>query len=161
MTSRRTEAGIIGADGGFSRRRITSLAKNRRSRRRGANKKDMRAPLLIALVFFLALFVLIMPKTPVVKAVSVSASGNLTTHAGLVISEVMTDNASAYPDESGKFSDWVEIRNTLDTPINLKNVGLSDRSDRIIFLFPDVNLAPGGHPQATTSVDYPHEWFFR
>ena len=34
--------------------------------------------------------------------------------------------------------------NTLDTPMNLKGVGLSDRSDRIIFLFPDVSLAPGG-----------------
>ena len=69
------------------------MANNRRSRRRGANRKDVRLPLLIALGFLLALFVIIMPKTPVVKAVSVSASGNLTTHAGLVISEVMTDNA--------------------------------------------------------------------
>ena len=127
------------------------MANNRRSRRRGANRKDVRLPLLIALGFLLALFVIIMPKTPVVKAVSVSASGNMTTHAGLVISEVMTDNVSAYPDETGKFSDWVEIRNTLDTPINLKNVGLSDRSDRIVFLFPDVNLAPSG--QVTVFCD--------
>ncbi|MBR4539317.1 MAG: lamin tail domain-containing protein [Clostridia bacterium] len=120
------------------------MANNRRSRRRGANKKDVRLPLLIALAFLLALFVIVMPKTPVVKAVSVSASGNLSTHAGLVISEVMTDNVSAYPDETGKFGDWVEIINTLDTPINLRGVGLSDRSDRIIFLFPDVNLIAGG-----------------
>ena len=151
MTSRRAETGFTGTDGGVSRRRIKTMANNRRNRRRGANKKDVRAALLIALVALLALFVLIMPKTPIPKAVSVSASGNLTTHAGLVLSEVMTDNVSAYPDESGKFSDWVEIRNTLDTPVNLKNVGLSDRSDRIVFLFPDVNLAPGG--QVTVFCD--------
>ncbi len=121
------------------------MANNRRSSRHSANKRDVRLPLLIALGGLLALFVIMMPKTPVVKAVSASASGNLSTHAGLELSEVMSDNASAYPDETGKFGDWVEIHNTLDTPINLKGVGLSDRSDRIIFLFPDVNLAADGY----------------
>ena len=116
----------------------------RSSRRRKANKKDVRMPLLILLAFALVMFVLVMPKTPTVKAVNAAATGNMSTHAGLVLSEVMTDNTSAYPDETGKFGDWVEIRNTLDEPINLKGVGLSDRSDRIIFLFPDVSLAAGG-----------------
>ena len=101
-------------------------------------------PLLLTLAGVLVLFVLVMPKTPTVKAVNVSASGQLSSHAGLILSEVMTDNASALPDEEGKFGDWLEIENTLDTAINLKGVGLSDRSDRIIFLFPDVNLNPGG-----------------
>ena len=121
------------------------MADSRRNRRRKSNKKDVRLPLLIALAALLVLFVLVMPKTPTYKAVNVSASGNLSTHAGLELSEVMMDNASAYPDETGKFGDWVEIHNTLDTSINLKGVGLSDRSDRIIFLFPDVNLTAGGY----------------
>ena len=120
------------------------MANTRRSRRRGANKKDNRLLMLLFLGALLALFVIVMPKTPTVKAVSVASTGSLSSHAGLVISEVMTDNASAYPDETGKFGDWVEIKNTLDVSLNLKGVGLSDRSDRIVFLFPDVNLAAGG-----------------
>ena len=121
------------------------MANSRRKRRRSANKKDVRLPLLLLLAGILALFVIVMPKETTVKAVNVSAAGTLSTHAGLVLSEVMTDNASAYPDETGKFGDWVEIENTLDTPISLKGVGLSDRSDRIKFMFPDVTLAAGGH----------------
>ena len=113
--------------------------------RRKANQKDIRLPLLVVLVAALALFIVVMPKRATEKTVSVSATGQLSTHAGLVLSEVMTDNASAYPDETGAFGDWVEIRNVLDVPVNLKDVGLSDRSDRIIFRFPDVTLNAGGY----------------
>ena len=127
------------------------MANNRRKRRRSANKRDVRLPLLLCLAGVLVLFVVMMPKKPTAKAVNVSASGAMSTHAGLILSEVMTDNVSAYPDESGKFGDWVEICNTLDTPMSLKGVGLSDRSDRIKFIFPDVTLAPGG--QATVFCD--------
>lgn len=101
-------------------------------------------PLLLTLGGILLLLILVMPKFPVVKAVNVSVSGNVSTHAGLRISEVMSDNAAAIPDETGAFGDWIELENTLETPMNLNNVGLSDRSDRIIFLFPDVTLAAGG-----------------
>jgi len=127
------------------------MAKSRQKFRPSANKKDIRLPLLLCLAAVLVLFVLLMPKTPTVKAVNASASGRLSTHAGLVFSEVMTDNASALPDEAGKFGDWLEIENTLDEPMNLKGVGLSDRGDRIKFLFPDVTLAP--HGQAVVFCD--------
>lgn len=100
--------------------------------------------MLFLLGLLLLVFVLAMPKTPVHKALNVSTSGHLSTHAGLRISEIMTDNASALPDEHGAFGDWVEIENTLEEPMNLKGVGLSDRADRIIFLFPDVTLSAGG-----------------
>ena len=102
------------------------MANSRRGFRRKANQKDIRFPLLVALAAALLLFILILPKQTTAQSVAASASGHLSTHAGLVISEVMTDNASAYPDETGKFGDWVEIRNTLDTPLSLKGVGLSD-----------------------------------
>ncbi|MBE5783513.1 MAG: hypothetical protein E7329_09410 [Clostridiales bacterium] len=118
------------------------MAKSRRRSR--FNKKDVRMPLLLALAGILFLFILILPKSPTIKAVNVANNGVASTHAGLRISEVMTDNAAALPDETGKFGDWVEIVNTLDTPMNLRGVGLSDRSDRIIFLFPDMTLAAGG-----------------
>ena len=117
-------------------------AKKRKVRRRG--RQASRLPLLLGLAAALVLFILIMPKRVTPKAVNVSASGVASTHAGLRISEVMTDNVSAFPDENGKFGDWIEIENTLDTPMNLKGVGLSDRSDRIVFLFPDVTLEPHG-----------------
>ena len=139
-----------------------AMANTRRKRRRSANKKDVRLPMLLGLAAILVLFILVMPKQTTVKAVNVSASGNMSTHAGLVLSEVMTDNVSAYPDETGKFGDWVEIQNTLDTPINLKGVGLSDRSDRIKFIFPDVTLSPGGYVTVfcdSVNRDEPHSVF--
>ena len=116
----------------------------RRKRKNRYGKQDKRMPLLLLLLAVLVLIVVISPKEKVNKALNVSSTGALSAHAGLRISEVMTDNTSAYPDELGKFGDWVELENTLDTPMNLKGVGLSDRSDRIIFLFPDVTLAANG-----------------
>ena len=112
--------------------------------RRKHKWNDSRLPALVCLVSVLALLVLTAPKSPIIKAANASASGQVSTHAGIRISEVMSDNASALPDEGGKFGDWVEIENTLDSPINIKGVGLSDRSDRIKFLFPDVTLNAKG-----------------
>ena len=116
----------------------------RKPSRRRANRRDIRPLLLFVLAVALVFFVLVMPKNPIPKALNVTADGMVSTHAGLRISEVMSDNVSALPDESGKFGDWVEIENTLDTPVNIKGVGLSDRSDRIKFLFPDVTLNANG-----------------
>ena len=116
----------------------------RKPSRRRANRRDIRPLLLFVLAVALVFFVLVMPKNPIPKALNVTADGTVSTHAGLRISEVMSDNVSALPDESGKFGDWVEIENTLDTPVNIKGVGLSDRSDRIKFLFPDVTLNANG-----------------
>lgn len=62
------------------------------------------------------------------------------TYNPLVISEVMAVNTSAVPDENGEFKDYIEIYNSGDEDINLNGVGLSDRSDRIKFLFPDYIL---------------------
>ena len=63
---------------------------------------------------------------------------------GLVISEVMPANATSVNDEEGQFPDWVEIWNSTDHRINLENVGLSDKGDRVRFLFPAVSLEPDG-----------------
>ena len=125
----------------FQRRCTMARHKKRKNR---YNKQDVRMPLLIALLIVLLLFVIISPKEKTIQALNVTATGVQSTHAGLRIGEVMTDNASAYPDELGKFGDWIELENTLETPMSLKGVGLSDRSDRIIFLFPDITLAAHG-----------------
>ncbi|MBQ6952154.1 MAG: lamin tail domain-containing protein [Clostridia bacterium] len=116
----------------------------RRKRKNRYGKQDVRMPLLLLLLGVLLLIVIVSPKEKTIKALNVTSTGVQSTHAGLRISEVMTDNTSAYPDELGKFGDWVELENTTDAPMNLKGVGLSDRSDRIIFLFPDVTLAANG-----------------
>ena len=110
------------------------------------NKKDVRMPMLLILGAALLLMILVLPKSPVVVAVNAGHDAQdeiRTTHAGLRISEVMSDNTSALPDENGNFGDWVEVVNTSDVALNLKNVGLSDRSDRIAFLFPDTVLGAG------------------
>ncbi|MBE5786532.1 MAG: hypothetical protein E7324_03235 [Clostridiales bacterium] len=119
------------------------MEKYPRSKRNRYNKQDSKVMLLTVMAAALVLLVLVMPKEPVQKALNV-ATGEVSSHAGLRISEVMSDNAAALPDETGSFGDWIEIHNTLDVPMNLKHVGLSDRSDRIIFLFPDVTLAADG-----------------
>lgn len=46
----------------------------------------------------------------------------------LVINEVMALNSITLQDEDGDYPDWIEIRNTTASPINLKGYGLSDDS---------------------------------
>ena len=65
-----------------------------------------------------------------------------TTYQGLVISEVMPSNATSVMDENGKYPDWVEIWNHSEHEIDMTGVGLSDKGDRIRFLFPEMTLQP-------------------
>ena len=117
------------------------------SRRYGKqHKKDVRLLLIIAMAFAMLVLILALPKSPVVVAVNAGGDADeevRTTHQGLRITEVMSDNTSALPDERGNFGDWVEVTNTSDQALDMKNVGLSDRSDRIAFLFPEMVLQPG------------------
>ncbi len=119
------------------------MRKDTRRSHAHAGKRDKRLPMLISFAALLTILVLIMPKEPVVIAVN-AAGGSAALHKGLVISEVMTDNVGAFPDEMGRFGDWFELKNTTDQPMNLSGIGASDRSDRIKFLFPDMVLEPGG-----------------
>ncbi|MBQ6232514.1 MAG: lamin tail domain-containing protein [Clostridia bacterium] len=107
------------------------------------NKKEDKLLLIAILGVVLAALILLMPKEPVVKAVN-SVGGGASSASGLYLSEIMSDNASALPDENGAFADWLEVWNTSDHPIEMKNVGLSNRSDKIQFLFPEMTLEPGG-----------------
>ena len=124
--------------------------------RQESRKKKSRASIILALAAFaavIALIVLISPKEPVSRAHYTTgtadghvhaATGVSTAYQGLVISEVMPSNQTAVPDESGSYADWLEVWNSTDSPISLKDVGLSDRNDSIRFLFPDMTLQPGG-----------------
>ena len=124
---------------------------------RAKRKKKVSALNLLAAVVLLAvlaLLVLVSPKSPVLHAYyTIAAKDGLTDdgqpvalneYAGLVISEVMSSNKAAVPDENGEYHDWIELWNTSDHPISLYEVGLSDRSDSIRFLFPDVTLPADG-----------------
>lgn len=107
-------------------------------------------PLLIGLSAAVLLMIFFAPKPDISPAANLSgtaideeavSSGN----RALRITEAMSSNRSAFPDETGAFPDWVEIKNTGDSPIELKGYGLSDRADKIIFVFPDMTLQPGEH----------------
>ena len=105
------------------------------------NKKDGRLFMLAVLALALVALVVLLPKQPVV--VARNATGGVSDVSALKLTEIMSDNASALPDENGAFGDWLEVQNTGETPVDMKNIGLSNRSDKIQFLFPEITLAPG------------------
>ena len=117
-------------------------------------KKKSRAGITIALIAFLAviaLIVLIAPKEHLGRAtyttgtesglVDSSVASDDAYYSGLVISEIMPSNSISVPDENGNYPDWVEIWNNSGHDIEMENVGLSDSSDAIRFLFPKYTLA--------------------
>ena len=64
---------------------------------------------------------------------------------GLVISEVMSGNSSTYPTESGQFYDWVELWNSTDHALPLKELKISNSFDsRTALTLPDQMLEAGG-----------------
>ncbi len=65
----------------------------------------------------------------------------------LIINEVMASARSGLSDEDGEFSDWVELYNTTDQPVNLNNYALSDSEAKpLLWRFPDnAMVAPHGY----------------
>lgn len=131
------------------KRRAASRATKLRRRKRRMN--FLLAAIAIAVI---ALIVLICPKEPLGHATYTNATeSGLTedvggkvvgTYDGLVISEIMSANSCSVTDENGNYKDWIEIWNSTDHNIDLTGVGLSDKSDRIKFLFPSVSIVPDG-----------------
>ncbi len=108
--------------------------------------------LLIIFIAVLAVLVIILPKEPMQMAATNIITGEggegvvgIPENLPLRISEIMASNKSAFPDEKGTYPDWLEVENTGDAPVNLSGVGLSDRADRVLFIFPDIDLPAGGH----------------
>lgn len=128
-------------------KQMPPAVKYRKKKRRVLNV--LVCAVLIALV---AIVVIVSPKKPVQKAYYSAGSqdnlvhstgGALSDYEGLVFSEVMAANRTAMPDENGNYPDWLEIWNSSDHAINLKDVGLSNKGTSIKFLFPDMELAAG------------------
>jgi len=73
-------------------------------------------------------------------------AGMQTTRSPVVINEVMTLNPGCVLDERMTASDWVELYNRSDKPVDLEGFGLSDsRSASRRWTFPNVLLPPRTH----------------
>lgn len=65
---------------------------------------------------------------------------------GLVLNEVMANNASTVADEMGDYDDWIEITNVGAAPIVLDGLELYDHFDGTVpFVFPQATLDPGAY----------------
>ena len=105
--------------------------KNKRS------KVTSSVQMLLLFIVLLIILYVIFPKQP-------SRANDPSMYYGLVISEVMSANISAVPDENGLFSDWLEIYNGTGKDLNLKDVALTTRIDQIFFYFPSYLLKADG-----------------
>ena len=132
----------------------TEKRKNSRaSERRGASARRgtpvRNGLLLLILLAAVAALVALLPKQPVTKKAAILADGGEAATVSalekptLAITEVMSSNKSAYPDETGAYPDWVEITNTGMAAQSLRGMGLSDRDDRVLFIFPEMTLEAG------------------
>lgn len=64
----------------------------------------------------------------------------------VVISELLTSNRGALPDENGRFCDVIELHNVTDQPVSLGGYFLSDRQEnRFRYTFPAVTLPADGY----------------
>ena len=86
------------------------------------------------------------PNTPEgFKALVASRHKKNTT--GIVISEIMADNESAYIDGNGNYPDFVELYNSSGQTVDISGWGLSDDLNRLHrYVVPDgTQIAPGGY----------------
>jgi len=64
---------------------------------------------------------------------------------GLYINEFMARNLTTYPDESGNYTDWIEVYNSNSFPVNLGGMFFTN-----ILSNPEMSLIPGNQPNLTT-----------
>ncbi|MGN1398434.1 MAG: lamin tail domain-containing protein [Erysipelotrichaceae bacterium] len=60
----------------------------------------------------------------------------------LIISEVVSSNKGIYSNENNQVVDYIELYNGTGKTIDLTGYGLSDRDDRVKWLFPSVSIEP-------------------
>ncbi len=115
-----------------------------RSNPRRSRRRETRLGLLIFCLAVVGILLIVSPTAPIDRARNIGPDGKLiSAFEGLRISEIMSDNSTAFPDENGNFPDWFEIVNTSAQPMNLDGVTASNRPDRARFVFPAVTIAPG------------------
>lgn len=121
---------------------MPQITRSRKGKVRRYKRRDFRALVLVVFVAFALFMLAIAPLEPVEQALNADGSG-AGRYNGLVISEVMSSNKSALPDDNGSFGDWIEITNISDEPISLENITLSNRPDKAKFIFPAQQLEAG------------------
>ena len=110
------------------------------------DKKKFNIGFVIAALVVVALAVVLSIKTggdvvpPDVKPLPIDEENNI--HE-LVISEIMSNNKGAYVSQDNKIVDYLEIYNGTSKAINLNGYGLSDREDRVKWIFSDVYIRSG------------------
>lgn len=63
--------------------------------------------------------------------------------SGVIINEVVTNNLGGLSDETGDYTDWIELYNKSDQMINLQGYGLSDDLDiPFKWTFPNIEIPP-------------------
>lgn len=78
-------------------------------------------------------------------AVSEDPSAGETEEGGVMITEVMSGN-TLYPITQGRYTDFIELHNPTDHPVDISNYKLSDREDTIGYTFPQGTvLEPGAY----------------
>jgi len=64
--------------------------------------------------------------------------------AGIRLNEVVSSNGATIADENGDYSDWIELSNEGDAPVDLAGWGLSDQpTTPFKWVFPQRFIAPG------------------
>ncbi|MDP8241195.1 MAG: CotH kinase family protein [Candidatus Hatepunaea meridiana] len=63
----------------------------------------------------------------------------------LRINEILAENHSIISDEADEYEDGIELINMTDEAINLEGIGLTDRLNGEIWVFPDIELEAGGY----------------
>jgi hypothetical protein len=72
------------------------------------------------------------------------AANSVPPAASVVINEIMADNVSAVAN-AGTYPDWIELRNTTGSPIDLGNWSLTDDGNPRKFVFSSTNLPANGY----------------
>ena len=99
--------------------------------------------LLLAVAVLMAAYFQHVSDSYVPSPAELPDEGGLETADSLIISEVLTNNGGTYISEDGLCCDYVEIYNGSPKTIALFGYGLSDRTDRTKWAFPDVELKSG------------------
>ncbi|MBR4039147.1 MAG: lamin tail domain-containing protein [Clostridia bacterium] len=131
-----------------NRTRKPSPPRRKRRTLRRVKPRKGTLPFLLGLIALVIVLIIFAPGLTLMPAANISGTEVLsadvsTGDRNLRISEAMSSNRTAFPDEVGSFPDWIELTNAGENPIPLKGYGLSDRADKITFIFPDITLAPG------------------
>ncbi len=64
----------------------------------------------------------------------------------MILSEFMAANTRTLATDKGRFEDWIELRNTAATRVDLRDWALTDTPKNLhLWRLPSTNLPPGGH----------------